>query len=196
MKTTARFLFTGAVLLAGLTVSPRASGQAQAAATGPGSYLAVGGTGSIFQEDYGKQYIAGPGAFVDINPTWRYGVEAEARFLRYNTDEQVTEDNYLIGPRIAVRPGPIRPYVKFMVGAGHIVLPFNYAEGTFFTMAPGGGVEYLVGDRLAIRVVDFEYQLWQNFPYGALRPYGLSAGISFRINDLSRYPKYARRFRR
>lgn len=196
MKSLVRFLFLSAVVLAGLAASRSAYGQAQAAASGPGSYLAVGGTGSIFQEDYGKQHIVGPGAFLDVNPTWRYGVEAEARFLRYNTDEQVTEDNYLIGPRVAIRPGPLRPYVKFMVGAGHIVLPFNYAAGTFFTMAPGGGVEYLVGDRLAVRIVDFEYQMWQKFPFGELRPYGLSAGISFRINGLSRYPKYARRFRR
>ena len=213
MKITARFLFTGAVLLAALTASHKASGQAQAAATGPGSYVSVGGTGSFFHEDYGEQYIYGAGAFIDINPTWRYGIEAEARFLRYGTDDeisqngnssQLTEDHYLIGPRVALRPGPLRPYVKFLVGAGQITLPYNYAKGTIFAMAPGGGVEYLLGDRWAVRVVDFEYQLWQSatvqggsgaYPI-TLRPYGVSAGISFRINDLSRYPKYARRFRR
>ncbi len=213
MKIAARFFFTGAVLLAGLTATHKASGQAQAAATGPGSYISVGGTGSFFHEDYGKQYIYGAGAFVDINPTWRYGIEAEARFLRYGTDteiiqngnsSQLREDHYLIGPRVALRPGPLRPYVKFMVGAGHVVLPYNYAQGNIFALAPGGGVEYLVGDRLAVRVVDFEYQFWQNATvnggYGSypitLRPYGVSAGISFRINNLSRYPKDARRFRK
>lgn len=214
MKFAARFLFAGAVLLAGLSASSKASGQAQAAATGPGSYISVGGMGSFFHEDYGKQYIYGPGAFLDINPTWRYGIEAEARFLRYGTDEaitlpngttsQLTEDHYLIGPRVAIRPGPLRPYVKFMVGAGHVVLPYNYAAGNIFALVPGGGVEYLLGDRWAVRVVDFEYQLWQNATVSGgsgsyritLRPYGVSAGISFRVNGLSRYPKDARRFRK
>ena len=212
MKITARFLFAGAVLLAGLTATHKANGQAQAAATGPGSYVSVGGMGSFFHEDYGQQYIYGAGAFVDINPTWRYGIEGEARFLRYGTDQaivqngnssQLTEDHYLIGPRVALRPGPLRPYVKFLVGAGHVVLPYNYAQGNIFAVVPGGGVDYLLGDRWAVRA-DFEYQLWQDATVSGgsgsypitLRPYGVCAGISFRINDLSRYPKNARRFRR
>jgi len=53
-----------------------------------------------------------------------------------------------------------------------------------------------VGDRFAVRIVDFEYQMWHNFPYGSLRPYGVSAGISFRINGMNRYPKNAGRYRK
>ncbi|HEY4356233.1 MAG TPA: outer membrane beta-barrel protein [Acidobacteriaceae bacterium] len=196
MKKAAHFLLTTAVVLALSAVSRHANGQAYATASGPGSYVAVGGGASLFQADYGKRDIGGAQAFVDINPTWRYGIEAEGRWLRYHTDEDVTETNYFIGPRVSIRPGPFRPYAKFMVGAGHIVLPFHYAEGTFFTMAPGGGIEYTLGDRFAVRIVDFEYQLWHNFPYGSLRPYGVSAGLSFRINGLHRYPKNAGRYRR
>ena len=95
-----------------------------------------------------------------------------------------------------LKPGPMRPYVKFLVGAGKITLPAGYAQGTFFTYAPGGGVDYIAGDRLTIRVVDFEYQLWPGFSsYGELRPYGISSGISIRLNPAEHYPKNANRSR-
>jgi hypothetical protein len=32
--------------------------------------------------------------------------------------------------------------------------------------------------RYSIRLVDFEYQWWLNFPFGTLRPYGASTGIA------------------
>ena len=57
-------------------------------------------------------------------------------------------------------------------------------------------MELLVGDRWAVRVVDFEYQMWHDFPYGELRPYGVSVGVTFRINGMDRFPKNARRSRR
>jgi hypothetical protein len=40
-----------------------------------------------------------------------------------------------------------------------------------------------------VRVVDVEYQLWRNFPYGNLRPYGISAGLSLRLTPIVRFPK-------
>jgi hypothetical protein len=163
--------------------------QALPTATGPGSYIAVGGGGSIFQTDYGQRAVGGLTAYADLNPTWRYGIEGEARFLRFRTSEQVTETSYLIGPRVALRFGPVRPYVKFLVGDGKINLPFHYAQGSFLSYAPGAGVEYMVGDRFAVRILDVEYQLWPGFPYGELHPYGISAGISFRLNAVSRFPK-------
>lgn len=177
------------LLLLPLSLGARSLGaQALPTATGPGSYVAVGGAASVFQADYGQRYIGGITAYADLNPTWRYGIEGEARFLRYRTSEDVTETNYLIGPRAALRFGPLRPYVKFLVGDGKITLPFHYAQGSFFTYAPGGGAEYMLGDRLAIRVIDVEYQFWPSFPYGNLHPYGVSAGISFRLNSVSRLP--------
>lgn len=163
--------------------------QALPTATGPGSYIAIGGGASVFQADYGDRDIGGLTAYADLNPTWRYGLEAEARFLRFRTSEQVTEMNYLVGPRVALRFGPLRPYVKFLVGDGKIDLPFHYAQGSFLTYAPGGGVEYMLGDRVAVRVLDVEYQIWPGFSYGELHPYGISAGISFRLNGVDRLPK-------
>jgi hypothetical protein len=191
-----RIRFTGATLLALLVLCHHARAQNIPTAIGPGSYIAVGGEISAFQVDYGQRVLGGGVLFVDVNPTWRIGFEGEARYLRYNTYEDVTESNYLVGPRVMLKPGPFRPYVKFLVGAGKIKFPFRYADGTFLAYAPGTGLDYLVNDRVTLRVIDFEYQFWPDFAsYGALRPYGISAGISFRLNPVEHIPKYAYRAR-
>jgi hypothetical protein len=185
------------VILAGLhALCFAARAQNIPTAEGPGSYVAVGGELSAFQADYGQRVIYGGALYADVNPTWRYGFEAEARYLRFNTFEDVTETNYLVGPRVMLKPGPVRPYVKFLVGAGKITLPIGYAQGTFLTYSPGGGVDYIASDRVTVRVFDFEYQVWPDFSsYGSLHPYGISAGISFRLNPVEHIPKSADRSR-
>ena len=163
--------------------------QATYTARGPGSYVAVGVRGSIFQVDYGKRDLGGYVLYADVNPFWWGGFEAEARFLPAHASEDVSETTYLAGPRIVIRPlHHVRPYAKFLVGVGTIVMPYHYATGTFLTYAAGGGADYMLTDRITVRVIDFEYQAWQGFPYGSLNPYGLSAGVSFRLNRISRFP--------
>jgi len=167
----------------------QANAQAMPTATAPGEYVAVGGGASMYQTDFGQRDIGGLTTYADINFTARYGVEAESRFLRYRTSEDVTESNYLAGPRVNIFQGrPLRPYAKFLVGLGHINLPFNYAQGNFLALAPGVGLEYAIRDRYIVRVVDFEYQSWPQFTFGPLRPYGLSAGIAIRLNSIPRFP--------
>ncbi len=184
------------VLVAVQSLSRVVKAQNIATAKGPGSYVAVGGEVSAFQADYGQRVIYGGLLYADMNLTWRYGFEGEARYLRFNSFENVTETNYFVGPRVMLKPGPMRPYVKFLVGAGKITLPMAYAQGTFLSYAPGGGVDYIAGDRLTIRIVDFEYQLWPGFSsYGELRPYGISSGISIRLNAAEHFPKNASRSR-
>jgi hypothetical protein len=188
--------FKVAILIALQVLCNHARAQNIPTAIGPGSYVAVGGEITAFQADYGQRVLGGGVLFVDVNPTWRIGFEGEARYLRFNNFEDVTESNYLVGPRVMLKPGPFRPYVKFLVGAGKITLPFHYAEGTFLAYAPGAGLDYLVNDRVTVRVIDVEYQFWPDFAsYGELRPYGVSAGISFRLNPVEHIPKNARRSR-
>src|SRR5580658_10073110 len=113
-------LFVGCGVLL-LALSARAgAAQALETAGGPGSYLSAGGGVSAFQEDYGQQVIGGAAVWVDMNPTWRYGLEGEARWLNYHTDEQVTEANYLGGVRVMLwKPGSrFQPYGKFLAGMG------------------------------------------------------------------------------
>ncbi|HSY37127.1 MAG TPA: hypothetical protein VK814_15335 [Acidobacteriaceae bacterium] len=185
-----------AILIALQVLCNQARAQNIPTAIGPGSYVAVGGEISAFQADYGQRVLGGGVLFADVNPTWRIGFEGEARYLRFNSFENVTESNYLVGPRVMLKPGPWRPYVKFLVGAGKITLPLHYAEGTFLAYAPGAGLDYLVNDRVTVRVIDVEYQLWPDFSSdGELHPYGVSAGISFRLNPVEHIPKHANRSR-
>lgn len=166
------------------------SAQAVATATGPGSYVAVGGGVSGFQMDYGHRDVAGGVFYADVNPQWRVGLEGEARFLRWHSAEQVTESDYVGGLRVALwRPGRFQPYGKFLAGIGKITLPFGYAHGSFLAYAPGAGIDVRLNDRVTVRAFDFEYQHWPQFAYGTLSPYGISAGISIRLNPVSRYPK-------
>ncbi len=177
-----------------LTTTPSCSSQALATASGPGSYVSVGAGLSVFQTDYGHNRIGGAFTYIDVNPHWRVGFEGEARFLRWHANEQVTETNYLGGIRVGLWPRPQRwsPYAKILAGAGEITLPYGYAHGGFLTYAPGAGLDIALTDRLTVRAADFEYQHWPKFPYGALSPYGLSAGISVRLNGVARFPKGAR----
>jgi hypothetical protein len=177
--------------IASLAFGSRLHGQDMPPVKGPGSYVAVGGMISSFHNPYGERYLDGGAVYVDLNPTWRFGLEGEARTLRLNSNENVTMTSYFAGLRVAARPGRFSPYGKFLVGAGKITLPFDYAKGTFFTYVPGGGIDFKLNDRVTVRALDVEYQLWQNFPYGALRPYGLSVGMSIRLNRVSHVPKYA-----
>lgn len=177
----------GMVCLAG---QHRVQAQALPTATGPGSNVTLGGAFSIYQEDYGKQYLGGASIYTDVHPYWRYGVEGEARWLRLNQSEQVTESSYLVGPRVIVsrHASAFEPYVKLLVGAGRISLPFHYAQGGFFAYAPGGGIDLSVSRYVKVRAIDFEYQRWPDFPYGPLRPYGISFGMSLRLNPIHLLP--------
>lgn len=160
----------------------RVSAQALPAGKGPGPYTAVGVMGSIYKTDYGQQTLVGPAVFVDANIHRLVGIEAEARWLRYNGKVGVTQDTYMVGPRYSFKPVGWVPYVKMPVGVAHMRFPYGYATGNYFVMAPGGGVDYwLKGDTIRVRVVDFEYQIWPQFSFGTLKPYGVSAGISFRV---------------
>jgi hypothetical protein len=165
--------------------------QALPAATGPGTSFSFGGGASLYQSDYGQERLAGLQATVDLNPTWRYGVEAEGRFLRYKTAsdaESVSETTYLIGPRFTLPRGRTAPYVKFLIGEGKLKFPFDYAEGSYLVYAPGGGLDYQLSDRISWRVVDLEYQIWPQFTYGQLHPYGISTGFLFHIHPMSPLP--------
>ena len=185
-----RPLWMGVALLAAAGLH-LVQAQAIPAASGPGSNVTVGTAFAAFHDPYGQRTLGGRAFFVDISPTWRYTFEAEARTLSMNNDEGVTLGNYFAGVRVAARPGRFMPYGKFLVGAGKINFPFNYAKGTYFAYVPGGGIDFRLNDIVTVRAADFEYQLWQDFTYGSFHPYGVSVGLSFRLNPMRRFPKHA-----
>jgi len=169
---------TGLLILANVA---GAAAQSRPAAYGPGSFIQIGGTASLFQSDYGQRNLAGESIFIDLNLYRRVGIEAEARLLNLNADEGVHETTYLVGPRFSILTAGFRPYGKFLIGRGQFDFPFHYAQGSYFVIAPGGGVDWRIGkSRLTVRVIDVEFQKWPWFTYGPLKPFGASSGIAIR----------------
>ena len=174
----------------GMAGAPSAAhAQAVPTAVGPGSNLTVGGGVSAYQAVYGNHDISGGFLYADANPQWRVGLEGEARLLRLHTFEDVTETTYLGGVRVLIlRPQRLQPYAKFLAGMGRITLPFNYAHGSFLAYAPGAGLDVALNRYVTLRAIDIEYQHWPQFTYGPLSPYGVSAGISVRLNPIRLFP--------
>jgi hypothetical protein len=148
--------------------------------------------GSGFQPDYagsgipeaGPQALYGFGVYADLKFTRWLQLEGEMRWMRLNSYLNITQDNYLIGPRVPIHEFHwmhATPYGKALVGMGKMTFEFNSAYGHFTDVALGGGVDLHAGKRLTIRPFDFEYQLWPNWINGTLKPYGVSVGAAYKI---------------
>jgi hypothetical protein len=169
-----------AVVLCALVSGHAAFAQALPTGSGPGAYVIAGGTFSEFQADYGSRTISGAGVYVDSNVTWQLGIEAEARRMAY-PDFGERQSTLLAGPRWSFRPKGFVPYAKLLVGGGRFDFPFGFGTGNYFVVAPGAGVDLRLGERVRLRLADFEYQVWPGFTFGSIHPYGVSAGISYQI---------------
>jgi hypothetical protein len=183
----ASLISSAALLLGSIALLPPSAGaQAIYAANGPGSYASLGGTVSMYASDYGQRRLGGATVYVDANVYRRIGVEAEFRTLRLHTDSSMRETTWLVGPKISMRGRSLRTYAQLLVGRGQFNFPFSYAKGSYFVVAPGVGVDWSVPQsRLMVRLIDFEYQDWPQFTFGAMHPYGISAGVSIRLFQAS-----------
>ena len=159
--------------------------QSPESATGGDQRLTVGGDINATYLGYGKRWIGGAGASLDANLTWRLGVEGEANFTFYRAQSDTHATTYLLGPRYQLNAvgssDRYRPYVKFLIGDGEFNFPYNYGHGSYFVMAPGGGVDYRVNDRFRLRLIDFEYQYWPQFTFGAVSNYSFTTGVRYSI---------------
>jgi hypothetical protein len=167
-------------LLAGGSMLARA--QVAPAAVARQFTVTAGGIGSFFEPDYGPSGLIGIGAFVDVRLTRWIQPEAEGRWLRFHSPQNIYEDNYLIGPRVPLhRFWKATPYAKVLAGEGTMNFAYNYAYGRFTDIAYGGGVDIKLTKRMSLRAVDFEYQQWPKWLQSSLYPCGVSAGISYRV---------------
>jgi hypothetical protein len=158
----------------------------------------VGLLGSAFQPDYAAGAFAqtspnrlyGPGAYVDVKLTRYVQIEAEARWLRFNPYLDIREDNYLIGPRLPIeklRYKRANPYAKVLIGNSRMNFEYSGAYNHYTDIAFGGGVDIKLTKKITIRAIDFEYQMWPNWPNipgylnTTLSPYGGSVGISYKV---------------
>lgn len=168
-----------------------ARSQAAPSAYASQTYLSAGGIGSVFQPDYkgggvpnSSTPLIGIGGYVDAQFSRWFGLEAEGRWLRFHQFADIHEDNYLLGYRLPVTQlsfGSFTPYGKVLFGYGTMNFEYGEAHGRFANIAMGGGLDMRTSGRLILRPVDFEYQDWPNWIGTPLHPWGVSAGIGWRI---------------
>jgi len=169
-----------------------AHGQVVPAATSRVLDVRAGAFASAFQPDYfgtGEAYTSpnrmyGAGAYVDARFTRWIQPEFEARFLDFNEYYEFgqtinqTQNTFSIGERLPIKTfRRFTPYGKFLVGLGN----GDFLNGNAFVLTYGGGVDYKLNRKFAIRCADFEYQQWKINSALTIYPYGLSAGLSYRI---------------
>ncbi|MGC2635949.1 MAG: outer membrane beta-barrel protein [Acidobacteriaceae bacterium] len=181
-----RTVFPCALLLALLLGgSVQARAQSPEASTGGEERITVGGDINATYLGYGKRWIGGAGASVDANWNWRLGIEGESNFTVYREFANTHATTYLAGPRYQLNAlgssYRYRPYVKALIGVGQFNFPYNYGHGSYFVVAPGAGVDYRLNYRWRLRLVDFEYQYWPQFSFGATQNYAITTGIRYNI---------------
>ncbi|MGP8251160.1 MAG: outer membrane beta-barrel protein [Terracidiphilus sp.] len=180
----ASFLLASCLLL-----SPgRLSSQVVPAAHGSSDNIWAGAEYSNYLPDFGpSQRITGIGAYADWNVTSRLGIEGEVRFLRFGGFSGESQDNYLAGPRITLlHRGKLVLYAKVLAGIAQNEFPFTIGTGRYLALAPGGGLDYRLSQRVALRG-EFEYQLWPSAPgvsgepSNGMKPNGFSVGFAYRL---------------
>ncbi len=89
----------------------------------------------------------------------------------------VSEYNFLFGPRASVSAGKIRPFAEFLVGAGHVNANHGAGSDTSFVDALGGGLDYRLFHAFGWR---FEGDYVQTRFFGTTQnSFRLSTGIVF-----------------
>jgi hypothetical protein len=171
-----------------------AHGQVAPSATERVFTVRAGAFGSAFQPDYagngvaqtGPQRLYGVGAYVDAHFSRWVQPELEMRWGRFNEYTclgqcAIDENTYSIGDRVPIKTfHKFTPYGKVLVGLGN----GSWLNGNALVITYGGGVDYRLNRKFTIRCADFEYQEWpvssQTNSF-TIWPYGLSAGMSYRI---------------
>jgi hypothetical protein len=166
-----------------------ARGQVVPSATERVFSVRAGALASAFQPDYtnegaaitGPQRLYGVGGYVDARFTRWIQPEFEVRFLRFNEFDNVDENTYSLGDRVPIKTfHKFTPYGKVLVGLGN----GGWLSGNALVITYGAGVDYRLNRKFTIRCADFEYQEWpvssQTNSF-SIWPYGLSAGVSYRI---------------
>jgi len=202
-------LFFSILLISGAVA---VSAQVVPSATGRQVTITAGGMASIFQPDFvggdtgwncgdtclnlnpvytpvagASNYpLFGAGAYVDVRLRRWVQFEAEARWLRFNQNQGIYQDNYLIGPRLPVyRFWKATVYGKALGGYSKMNFGyFNYlptGTGKFTDIAFGGGMDIKLTRKISFRAVDVEYHYWPMWGNSTLSPYGASVGMSYKI---------------
>jgi Outer membrane protein beta-barrel domain len=166
-------------LAAGLASLAHAQTTSPGDQGGLGIFAGATGTGTYAQ--YGERKMLGVTGFVDADGRRRLGIEAEGQWVEFHQSADVHIETYSIGVRYHFVEGRFQPYVKGLVGFGDFNFPYNLATGRFLAVTGGGGLDIRLSRRIYIRAVDFEYQSWPQFTFGAMTTLNASAGLRVRV---------------
>lgn len=163
--------------------------------------LQVGATFSAASPDYtasiynlaqptkGELNWHGYGAYADLGLRYHLGLEFAFHQLS-GPDPVLYERTFEIGGRYLIPIRRFEPYGKAMIGRGVFNFAAINASGQseqianlgYNTQALGGGLDLRLLPGLNIRVVDYEYQKWDNFPPNKLNPQILSFGVAYHFH--------------
>jgi hypothetical protein len=173
--------FLAALLAICFGLARSASAQVVYSGDKGGFSITAGATASGYEVQYGQQKLAGIAGVVDVDSRRRIGVEAEGRWVLFNSPDQTQVKTWMGGPRYYFARGKFQVYGKGLVGIGQFTFPYTYAQGNYLVIAPGGGVDYRWRRKISFRLADFEYQMWPQFTYGSMNSYGISVGVKYHI---------------
>jgi hypothetical protein len=158
----------------------------------------AGGTGTFTRIEGGKNLDITAGAdltFLSLH-LLRPSVEVRGTYPIYRGTID-SQKNFLIGPKVEHRFGRLHPYADFLIGRGEIdyrngglaVGPLLYLSSNSTIYSPGGGVDYDLGRRLAVKA-DVQIQHWDAPVTGAgtIYPVALTLGAVYHFGSGSRYP--------
>ncbi|HEX4156289.1 MAG TPA: outer membrane beta-barrel protein [Acidobacteriaceae bacterium] len=186
MKKTCLFSFALAAVTA-VSLPPALHAQATAAAT-RGGMAQVGVAYTTSNQDEFKQRLQGVTIYGTFDLNNNFGLEGDVHMMSIlKSYYSYTESSYDVGLRYVRHYRSFSPYAKGLIGFGHSQTPSpneiygGNTPGTYMLFALGGGLDYGLTNKINIRIVDFEYQRWPNFPPHGLTPAPVSFGIAYRL---------------
>src|SRR5271165_3071330 len=131
--------------------------------------------------DYQRTGNGGSGYF-EYNLNKTLGLVAD--FGGYaNTRKGIDEKafTYMFGPRFNWRHSRLNPYAQFLFGGGYAWSgPTNTSQNAFATAA-GGGLDYNLSDRIALKPIQVEYVMTQ---FDSAKLSGATKGFGSHQNDV------------
>lgn len=181
-------------IVLGVVLATGGALSAQSEVTTPKFEVGLGYSGVHLNAANGNGHETGNGGsgYVEYNLNRYLGIVADlGGYANTRTGIDNKELTYLFGPRFNWRFAKFTPYVQSLFGGGYAWSSPNTQNA--FALAVGGGLDYNLTSRIAIKPVQVEYFRTDfNSPElgGATRTFGdhqngvrYSAGIVFRIGQ-------------
>ncbi len=166
----------------------RLHAQATPAATRGG--MAQVGAGYTYsnEDEYPGKHLQGMSIYGTFDLNNHLGIEGDVHMASvFKSYFNYKETSYDAGLRWTEHYRKFSPYAKGLVGFGHSTavnsrqIVGGSTPGSYFLFGLGGGLDYSLSDKINVRVVDFEYQRWPNFPPHGLTPPLFTFGVAYRL---------------